>query len=91
MLLAIYLDSLFPGEYGQRRSPLFCFKPSFWRGVSNQSKRPPALFRGMSSVREDEPQVDVEEVPESMRENLAIRYSSFFISFRIVVNPSIDV
>jgi len=72
MLLAIYLDSLFPGEYGQRRTPLFCFKPSFWRSVSNQTKRAPSLFRGMSSVREDEPQADVEEVPESMRENLAI-------------------
>ena len=73
MLLAIYLDAVFPGEYGQRRSPLFCFKPSFWRGVSLPNKRQPTLFRGMSSVHEDESQADVEEVPESMQENLAIR------------------
>lgn len=75
MLLAVYLDSVFPGEYGQRKSPLFFLKPSFWRGLSQaEAKRKPSLFRGMSSVREDEPQADVEPVPDSMLENLAIRY-----------------
>ena len=76
MLLAIYLDAVFPGEYGQRRSPLFCFKSSFWRNISNV-QRQPSLFRGMSSVRSDEPQADVEEVPENMRDNLAIRLVSW--------------
>ena len=74
MLLAIYLDAVFPGEYGQRRSPFFCLKPSFWRGVSSgKGGRKPSLFRGMSSVREDEPKADVEEMPESMHEKLVIR------------------
>lgn len=29
-LLAYYLDSVIPSEHGIKKSPLFCFKPSFW-------------------------------------------------------------
>ena len=72
LLLAMYLDTIFPGEYGQRKHPLFCFKPSFWRGISSKAKRAPSFFRGQS-VKEDEPQADVEEVPEDMQDKLAIR------------------
>lgn len=28
--LAYYLDSVIPSEHGIKRSPLFCFTPSFW-------------------------------------------------------------
>ncbi|XP_065066088.1 cholesterol transporter ABCA5-like [Rhopilema esculentum] len=71
LLLAIYLDSVFPGEYGQRKECFFCFKPSFWKGLSSKRDRKPSLFRG-HSVRHDEPQADVEELPEHMADQLAI-------------------
>lgn len=29
-LLAYYLDSVIPSEHGVKRTPLFCFMPSYW-------------------------------------------------------------
>lgn len=29
-LIAYYLDCVIPSEHGIKRSPFFCFKPSFW-------------------------------------------------------------
>ena len=75
LFLAIYLDAVFPGEYGQRKHPLFCFKPSFWKSVGEKPQRKPSLFRG-HSLKEEDTNLDVEEVPEEIMQNLVIRFGN---------------
>ena len=32
LLLFLYLDRVLPSKYGARAHPLFCLRPSYWRG-----------------------------------------------------------
>jgi hypothetical protein len=42
-ILCRYLDLVLPGEYGTAKSPLFCFRPSFWRNMFLSDPREPIL------------------------------------------------
>ena len=52
-----YLDEVMPGEYGTAKSPIFCFRPCYWRSLF----RTP---RGHHSMTNDE-----EKETEGMRKN----------------------
>eukprot|EP00794_Sanderia_malayensis_P009395 gene9395-10383_t len=71
LFLAIYLDSIFPGEYGQRKHPLFCFHGSFWKSLTGKSERKPSFFRG-NSAKKDHANADVEDVPLDVLDKLVI-------------------
>lgn len=72
-LLALYFDAVIPAEYGQRKHPLFIFRPSFWKSclfcAGNKGK---ALPRNMSTPEWDRSE-DVEAVHHDMQGNEAIR------------------
>lgn len=69
LFLAMYLDAVFPGEYGKAKHPLFPFLPSYWKNVFGKKdhtiKRQTSLIRS-GSIKESSIQGDIEEIPEEL-------------------------
>ena len=88
LLLAVYFDSVFPGEYGQRKHPLFCFKLSYWKSLtqSKEKNKRQMSFMRSHSVKEDEQTGDVEEAPEELLDRKVIRYVDV-ISYYFAPSP----
>jgi ATP-binding cassette subfamily A (ABC1) protein 5 len=65
-LLAIYLDNVVPGEFGQTKSLFFCFTPSYWLNKSEKIKQilPPLIIQD----------VDFEPVENEFKNQEALRY-----------------
>ncbi|XP_077973323.1 cholesterol transporter ABCA5-like isoform X3 [Styela clava] len=76
--LTLYLDSVVPGEYGQRKSPFFCFKPSYWSRSQRGLSRDRALSRRSTSGEpfEGYSQHDFEPVSPDQIGNEAISMSN---------------
>ncbi|KAI4454722.1 atp-binding cassette transporter subfamily a abca [Holotrichia oblita] len=88
--LAYYLDCVIPSEHGTKKSPFFCFKPSYWC----PKKHPhgiPLLNGGSSNMlnNDEENNTDVEQVPREMKGKEAIRIVDLFKSFHHCRQPEI--
>lgn len=72
----MYLDAVFPGEYGKAKHPLFPFLPSYWKNVFGKKdhtiKRQTSLIRS-GSIKESSIQGDIEEIPEELLGDKVIR------------------
>src|SRR5690348_9417120 len=68
-LLAIYLDQVFPGEYGPKQSPFFFLKKSFW--FPNRSLKVMSRLERNDSMNDYNP--DVEELTSDMEEKAIFR------------------
>ncbi|KAI2474243.1 ATP binding cassette (ABC) protein subfamily A member [Diabrotica virgifera virgifera] len=89
-LLAYYLDSVIPSEYGIKRPPLFCFKLSFWFPKKTLQKIP--LANGESSehsLNNTDYTLDVEPVPREMRGREAIKIVDLYKTFQHCQKPEI--
>ncbi|XP_074040228.1 cholesterol transporter ABCA5 [Leptinotarsa decemlineata] len=89
--LAYYLDSVIPSEHGVKRSPLFCFKPSFWCPKKRLQKMP-LVANGDGSVHSlnnTDSASDVEPVPREMRGREAIKIVDLYKSFYHCQKPEI--
>ena len=75
LLIALYLDAVFPGECGKPKHPLFIFKPSFWKhaccGDETDLKRQRSLLN--SQPTQEDHAGDIEDVSDEMMGNKAIR------------------
>ncbi|CAH1111719.1 unnamed protein product [Psylliodes chrysocephalus] len=89
-LLAYYLDSIVPSEYGVKRSPLFCFKLAFWFPKKTVQKVP--LANGESSehsLNNTDYTLDVEPVPREMRGREAIKIVDLYKTFQHCQKPEV--
>nr|CAH7743826.1 unnamed protein product [Callosobruchus chinensis] len=90
-LLAYYLDSVVPSEHGVKRSPLFCFKPSYWC-AKKRIQRIPLSANGEGSVHSlnnADSTLDVEPVSREMRGREAIKIVDLYKSFHSCRRPEI--
>ncbi|XP_045466962.1 cholesterol transporter ABCA5-like [Harmonia axyridis] len=89
-LLAYYLDSVVPSESGIKRSPFFCFKPSFWCSNKPVKDYPIANGASVGSLNTGEDgNVDVEPVNREMKGREAIRIVDLYKSFTNCRKPEI--
>ncbi|XP_044763088.1 ABC transporter A family member 1-like [Coccinella septempunctata] len=89
-LLAYYLDSVVPSETGIKRSPLFCFKPSFWCSKKPVKDYPIANGGSVASLNTGEDgNVDVEPVNREMKGREAIKIVDLYKSFTNCRKPQI--
>ena len=77
LLIAAYLDAVFPGEYGKAKHPLFIFKLSFWKHVfcgdeETGLTRQRSLLNSPQPTQEDHAG-DTEDVSDEMMGNKVIR------------------
>ena len=77
LLIAAYLDAVFPGEYGKAKHPLFIFKLSFWKHAccgdeATGLKRQRSLLNSPQPTEEDHVG-DIEDVSNEMMGNKVIR------------------
>ncbi|KAK9754118.1 ABC transporter [Popillia japonica] len=88
--LAYYLDCVIPSEHGTKRSPFFCFKPSYWC-PKKHPRGLPLLNGGSSNMlnNDEETNTDVEQVPREMKGKEAIRIVDLFKSFHHCRQPEI--
>ena len=75
LLIAAYLDAVFPGEHGKAKHPLFIFKLSFWKHAccgdeATGLKRQRSL---LNSPTQEGHAVDIEDVSDEMMGNKVIR------------------
>ncbi|KAK4878287.1 hypothetical protein RN001_010793 [Aquatica leii] len=87
--LAFYLDNVIPSELGTKRSPLFCFKWSYW--CRKRVVRVP-LANGNSSgslINGDDANSDIEQVSREMKGREAIKIVDLFKSFQHCRKPEI--
>ncbi|RZB39263.1 ATP-binding cassette sub-family A member 5-like, partial [Asbolus verrucosus] len=89
-LLAYYLDCVIPSEHGIRRSPFFCFKPSFWCSKKPMQRIPLANGGSVGSLTTGEDNnIDVEPVSREMKGREAIKIVDMFKSFHHCRKPEI--
>ena len=77
LLIAAYLDAVFPGEYGRAKHPLFIFKLSFWKHVCYGHKetglpRQRSLVNSLQPSQEDYAE-DIDDVSDKLMGNKVIR------------------
>ena len=77
LLIAAYLDAVFPGEYGRAKHPLFIFKLSFWKHVCYGHKetglpRHRSLVNSLQPSQEDYAE-DIDDVSDKLMGNKVIR------------------
>ena len=77
LLIAAYLDAVFPGEYGRAKHPLFIFKLSFWKHVCYGDKetglpRHRSLVNSLQLSQEDYAE-DIDDVSDKLMGNRVIR------------------
>ncbi|XP_017782555.1 PREDICTED: ATP-binding cassette sub-family A member 5-like [Nicrophorus vespilloides] len=90
--LAYYFDSVIPSEYGIKRSPFFCFRPSFWwpkRRAENIPIVNGSSVGSLNNVGSEESNCDVEQVPREMRSKEAIKITDLFKSFQYCRKPEV--
>ncbi|XP_046734287.1 cholesterol transporter ABCA5-like isoform X1 [Diprion similis] len=87
-LLAYYLDSVVPSEYGVKRSPFFCFTPGFWcrRKVPLV---PSSNGESNSFIPGEETNRDVEPVVREMKGREAIRIVDLYKSYQKCRKPEV--
>ncbi|CAD6242712.1 GSCOCT00009542001.2-RA-CDS [Cotesia congregata] len=87
-LLAYYLDSVIPSEYGTKRPAWFCFTPGFWCKKKVQRI---ASSNGESNsfIPEEEASRDVEPVVREMKGREAIRIVDLYKSYQKCRKPEI--
>ena len=69
LVIAMYLDAVFPGEYGKAKHPLFFTEAKFWRSLCGKEDKDSELKRTLSrtpSVKETVINKDIEELPEEL-------------------------
>lgn len=59
-LLLGYFDNVVPGVFGKRKSPLFCFKKSYWNPPESEHKDFSHLLEGTKKIE------DIESVPNDL-------------------------
>ncbi|XP_030854731.1 ATP-binding cassette sub-family A member 5 isoform X4 [Strongylocentrotus purpuratus] len=85
LLLAIYLENVVPGAYGQSLSPAFFLKPSYWRGSSDKGPNDhTGLLQDNNGSEHTATNDDalVEPVPAAMRGRNGIRIRNVKKIFR---------
>jgi len=75
-ILAYYFDMILPSEYERKQSPWFCFKTSFWY------TKVPEIIEFDEICRYSVSNLDLEPVPESMKEFRAIQITNLCKSFK---------
>ncbi|XP_041473129.1 cholesterol transporter ABCA5-like isoform X4 [Lytechinus variegatus] len=76
LIMAIYLENVVPGAYGQSMSPLFFLKPSYWCGreIKDSNDRTGLLsVNGQGEGEHNTDDVMVEPVPAALRGRNGIR------------------
>ena len=73
LLIALYLDAVIPGEFGNRREALFFLKLSFWKTVFRKKNK---VLERQLSAREQYSSEDVEPMPAEFLGKEAIRFVS---------------
>ena len=83
LLLALYLDAVFPGEYGKAKHPLFLVSPSFWRNLFGKGhvnlQRQRSLMRSPSVKESALNTDDIEDVSEELLGQKVIRFVQVYI------------
>ncbi|XP_058795656.1 cholesterol transporter ABCA5-like isoform X2 [Phymastichus coffea] len=81
-MLAYYLDSVIPSEYGVKRPPWFCFACNFWCRKT-KTPRAPQTVNGESNsfIPGEEANRDVEPVVREMKGREAIRIVDLYKSY----------
>ncbi|XP_034945670.1 ATP-binding cassette sub-family A member 5-like [Chelonus insularis] len=87
-LLAYYLDSIIPSEYGVKRPPWFCFTPGFWCKKKVQ-RMPSSNGESNSFIPEEEANRDVEPVVREMKGREAIRIVDLYKSYQKCRKPEV--
>ncbi|XP_014224369.1 ATP-binding cassette sub-family A member 5-like isoform X2 [Trichogramma pretiosum] len=80
-LLAYYLDSVLPSEYGVKRPPWFCFMPRFWCKKSKAPRAATVNGESNSFIPGEETNRDVEPVVREMKGREAIRIVDLYKSY----------
>ena len=68
LLIAVYLDAVIPGKYGEAKHPLFIFTLSYWKRLTRQ--RSPL---NSPQRRQEDHAGDIDEVSDEMMGNKVIR------------------
>ncbi|XP_015126948.1 ATP-binding cassette sub-family A member 5 [Diachasma alloeum] len=87
-LLAYYLDSVVPSEYGVKRPPWFCFTRGYWCKKKVQ-RIPSSNGESNSFIPEEEANRDVEPVVREMKGREAIRIVDLYKSYQKCRKPEI--
>lgn len=85
-LLAYYLDSVIPSEYGIKRPAWFCFVPGFWCRKKPQ-RVPTSNGESNSFIPGEETNRDVEPVVREMKGREAIRIVDLYKSYHKCRRP----
>ncbi|CAH0549112.1 unnamed protein product [Brassicogethes aeneus] len=88
--LAYYLDCVIPSEHGVKKSPFFCFKPSYWCTKKTVNKIPLENGGSVGSLNTGEDSNnDVEPVPRELKSREAIKIVDLYKSFTSCSKPEI--
>ncbi|XP_043274650.1 ABC transporter A family member 1-like isoform X2 [Venturia canescens] len=89
-LMAYYLDSVVPSEYGIKRPAWFCFTPGFWCKKKVQRQQiPSSNGESNSFIPEEEANRDVEPVVREMKGREAIRIVDLYKTYHKCRKPEI--
>ncbi|XP_030747414.1 ATP-binding cassette sub-family A member 5-like [Sitophilus oryzae] len=91
--IAYYLDNVVPSEHGVKRSPFFCFNPSFWCTKRPANKIPLSNGESLGSVGSlntgEEVLTDFEPLPREMKGREAIKIVDLYKSFHHFRKPEV--
>ena len=78
LLIAVYLDAVFPGKYVKGKHPLFMFKLSFWKQASCCGNKKTGFAKQRSLLNYSKPTQeyhagDIEDVSDEIMGNKVIR------------------
>ena len=78
LLIAVYLDAVFPGKYVKGKHPLFMFKLSFWKQASCCGNKKTGFTKQRSLLNYSKPTQeyhagDIEDVSDEIMGNKVIR------------------
>ena len=76
LLIAVYLDAVFPGKYVKGKHPLFMFKLSFWKQAfccGNQKTGFTKQRLNYSKPTQEDHAGDIEDVSDEIMGNKVIR------------------
>ena len=78
LLIAVYLDAVFPGKYVKGKHPLFIFKLSFWKQASCCGNKKTGFTKQRSLLNYSKPTQeyhagDIEDVSDEIMGNKVIR------------------